>query len=94
MDLIINEKGCLQSGEEWLERNMLFIATVCLILAFCKVSNINTTGNLTTNISINKNPLNNYLYSFNLVTTFYFLISFECNMFSFFLVVGSADHFR
>lgn len=54
MDLIINEKGCLQSGEEWLERNMLFIATVCLISAFCKILGICFAQNLRADIFAQK----------------------------------------
>ncbi|XP_025404865.1 tetraspanin-5 isoform X4 [Sipha flava] len=54
MDLIINEKGCLQSGEEWLERNMLFIATVSLISAFCKILGICFAQNLRADIFAQK----------------------------------------
>ncbi|XP_050437452.1 tetraspanin-5 isoform X3 [Adelges cooleyi] len=54
VDMIINEKGCLQAGEEWLERNMLFIATVSLISAFCKILGICFAQNLRADIFAQK----------------------------------------
>lgn len=34
----IYDKGCLQAGEEWLERNLLFVAGVAVGVAFLQVS--------------------------------------------------------
>lgn len=34
---IINEKGCLQAGEEWLENNLLVVAGVAVGIAFLQV---------------------------------------------------------
>ena len=34
---IINEKGCVQAGEEWMERNLLIIAGVAVATAFLQV---------------------------------------------------------
>lgn len=34
---IINEKGCVQAGEEWIERNMLHISTMGLSITFWQV---------------------------------------------------------
>jgi hypothetical protein len=31
---VINEKGCVQAGEEWLERNLLVVAGVAVGVAF------------------------------------------------------------
>ena len=37
---IINEKGCLMAGEEWLEKNLLVVAGVAVGIAFLQVCNI------------------------------------------------------
>jgi len=34
---IINEKGCLVAGEEWLERNLLVVAGIAVGIAFLQV---------------------------------------------------------
>lgn len=34
---IINDKGCLPAGEEWLERNLLVVAGVAVGVAFLQV---------------------------------------------------------
>jgi len=34
---IINDKGCLPAGEEWLERNLLVVAGVAVGIAFLQV---------------------------------------------------------
>ena len=34
---IINEKGCLSAGEEWLENNLLVVAGVAVGIAFLQV---------------------------------------------------------
>jgi hypothetical protein len=34
---IINDKGCLPAGEEWLERNLLIVAGVAVGVAFLQV---------------------------------------------------------
>lgn len=34
---IINEKGCLQAGEEWIERNVLNISSMGLFITFWQV---------------------------------------------------------
>lgn len=33
---IINEKGCVQAGEEWVERNLLVIVTTAITVSFCQ----------------------------------------------------------
>ncbi len=35
---MINEKGCVQAGEEWLEKNLLVVAGVAVGVAFLQVS--------------------------------------------------------
>lgn len=35
---IINEKGCLEATEEWIERNMISLATCCFVVLFLQVS--------------------------------------------------------
>ena len=37
LNSIINEKGCLQSGEEWLEMNLVMVAGVAVGIAFLQV---------------------------------------------------------
>lgn len=34
---IIYEKGCVQAGEEWMERNLIIIATIAIITIFFQV---------------------------------------------------------
>ena len=34
---VINEKGCVQAGEEWLEKNLLVVAGVAVGIAFLQV---------------------------------------------------------
>jgi len=34
---VINEKGCVQAGEEWLEKNLLVVAGVAVGVAFLQV---------------------------------------------------------
>lgn len=34
---IINEKGCVQAGEEWMEHNLLIIAGIAVTTAFLQV---------------------------------------------------------
>ena len=40
MTSIINEKGCLSAGEEWLEKNLLVVAGVAVGIAFLQVCSI------------------------------------------------------
>ena len=35
--VIINEKGCVQAGEEWLEQNLVLVAGVLVGIAFMQV---------------------------------------------------------
>lgn len=37
VSLIINEKGCLQAGEEWLEMNLVTVAGAAVGIAFLQV---------------------------------------------------------
>ena len=37
MHKIVNEKGCLAAGEEWLEHNLLTVAGVAVGIAFLQV---------------------------------------------------------
>ena len=37
LDKIVNEKGCLQAGEEWLEHNLLTVAGIAVGIAFLQV---------------------------------------------------------
>ena len=37
--MIINEKGCVQAGEEWLEQNLVLVAGVLVGIAFMQVDN-------------------------------------------------------
>jgi tetraspanin-5 len=37
---IINEKGCLVAGEEWLERNLLVVAGIAVGVAFLQVPSL------------------------------------------------------
>ena len=38
LDKIVNEKGCLQAGEEWLEHNLLTVAGIAVGIAFLQVT--------------------------------------------------------
>ena len=37
LDKIVNDKGCLQAGEEWLEHNLLTVAGIAVGIAFLQV---------------------------------------------------------
>lgn len=37
MSRTINEKGCVQAGEEWVERNLIIISSTAIFLAFMQV---------------------------------------------------------
>lgn len=37
MTKIVNEKGCVQAGEEWMERNLLIVAGFAVATAFLQV---------------------------------------------------------
>lgn len=37
---VVNEKGCLEATEEWIERNMILLATCTFIVLFFQVSNL------------------------------------------------------
>ena len=37
MSKTINERGCIEAGEEWLERNLLVVAGVAVSIAFLQV---------------------------------------------------------
>ena len=39
LEKIVNEKGCLQAGEEWLEHNLLTVAGIAVGIAFLQVGN-------------------------------------------------------
>lgn len=41
IDKVIYDKGCIQAGEEWVERNLLLIATGAVGTAFAQVLSIN-----------------------------------------------------
>ena len=34
---VINDRGCIEAGEEWLERNLLLVAGVAVCIAFLQV---------------------------------------------------------
>lgn len=38
MTRTINEKGCVQAGDEWVERNLIIISSTAIFLAFMQVS--------------------------------------------------------
>lgn len=38
MSRTINEKGCVQAGDEWIERNLIIISSTAIFLAFMQVS--------------------------------------------------------
>lgn len=35
---VIHEMGCVQAGEQWMERNLISISTCAIFLAFFQVS--------------------------------------------------------
>jgi tetraspanin-5 len=47
---IINEKGCLSAGEEWLENNLLVVAGVAVGIAFLQILGICLAQNLRADI--------------------------------------------
>jgi len=47
---IINEKGCLSAGEEWLERNLLVVAGIAVGIAFLQILGICFAQNLRADI--------------------------------------------
>uniref|UniRef100_A0A1B6D9T3 Tetraspanin n=1 Tax=Clastoptera arizonana TaxID=38151 RepID=A0A1B6D9T3_9HEMI len=51
---IINDKGCIQAGEEWIERNLLFIATMALAVTFLQILGICFSQNLRADIFAQK----------------------------------------
>lgn len=51
---IINEKGCVQAGEEWIERNLLIVAIVAVATAFLQILGICFAQNLRADIFAQK----------------------------------------
>ncbi|XP_073991519.1 tetraspanin 26A isoform X4 [Rhodnius prolixus] len=51
---IINEKGCIQAGEEWVERNLLVIVTAAIIISFLQILGICFAQNLRADIFAQK----------------------------------------
>ncbi|XP_039951842.1 tetraspanin-5 isoform X2 [Bactrocera neohumeralis] len=51
---IIYEKGCVQAGEEWIERNLIIISTSVIILIFVQILGICFTQNLRADINAQK----------------------------------------
>jgi len=51
---IINDKGCLPAGEEWLERNLLVVAGVAVGVAFLQILGICFAQNLRADIFAQK----------------------------------------
>ncbi|XP_068081467.1 tetraspanin-5 isoform X1 [Anabrus simplex] len=51
---IINEKGCVQAGEEWMERNLLIVAIVAVATAFLQILGICFAQNLRADIFAQK----------------------------------------
>ncbi|CAH1399851.1 unnamed protein product [Nezara viridula] len=51
---IINEKGCVQAGEEWVERNLLVIVTTAITVSFCQILSICFAQNLRADIYAQK----------------------------------------
>ncbi|XP_053961764.1 tetraspanin-5 isoform X1 [Anastrepha obliqua] len=51
---IIYEKGCVQAGEEWIERNLIIISTSVIILIFIQILGICFTQNLRADINAQK----------------------------------------
>jgi hypothetical protein len=56
---IINEKGCVQAGEEWMERNLLIVAGFAVATAFLQVCmNEYTVNVVSIQISVLKKNVN------------------------------------
>ncbi|XP_074116251.1 tetraspanin 26A isoform X1 [Cotesia typhae] len=53
-DVSIYEKGCIQAGEEWMEKNLLVIATTAIITAFAQILGICFAQNLRADIFAQK----------------------------------------
>ncbi|KAK5649404.1 hypothetical protein RI129_000433 [Pyrocoelia pectoralis] len=51
---IINEKGCLQSAEEWIERNMITLTTCAIFILFAQILGICFAQNLRADIFAQK----------------------------------------
>lgn len=51
---IINEKGCLQSAEEWIERNMITLTTCAIFVLFAQILGICFAQNLRADIFAQK----------------------------------------
>ncbi|XP_075221815.1 tetraspanin 26A isoform X5 [Lycorma delicatula] len=51
---IINEKGCIQAVEEWMERNLLLISTIALVASFLQILGICFAQNLRADIFAQK----------------------------------------
>lgn len=51
---VINEKGCVQAGEEWMERNLLAIASSAVCTAFAQILGICFAQNLRADIFAQK----------------------------------------
>ncbi|XP_017490613.1 PREDICTED: tetraspanin-5 isoform X1 [Rhagoletis zephyria] len=51
---IIYEKGCVQAGEEWIERNLIIISTSVIVLIFVQILGICFTQNLRADITAQK----------------------------------------
>lgn len=51
---IINEKGCVQAGEEWIERNLIIIASSAIFLIFMQILGICFAQNLRADIFAQK----------------------------------------
>jgi len=50
LEKIVNEKGCLQAGEEWLEHNLLTVAGIAVGIAFLQILGICFAQNLRADI--------------------------------------------
>ncbi|KAK0169109.1 hypothetical protein PV327_002855 [Microctonus hyperodae] len=53
-DVTIHEKGCIQACEEWIEKNLLVIATIAIATAFTQILGICFAQNLRTDIFAQK----------------------------------------
>ncbi|XP_043290156.1 tetraspanin-5 isoform X3 [Venturia canescens] len=53
-DVTIHEKGCIQAGEEWMERNLLVIASSAVGMAFAQILGICFAQNLRADIFAQK----------------------------------------
>jgi len=47
---VINDRGCIEAGEEWLERNLLLVAGVAVCIAFLQILGICFAQNLRADI--------------------------------------------